>query len=291
MIGIILAGGKASRLYPLSVGVSKHLLPIHDKPMIYYPLTTLMFTGVREIFIVVNPQHLSQFMAVLGDGSQWGLRIHFVIQEQARGIADCFGLIPDEFQEESCVVCLGDNFFYGMGLGATLREAFSGHGALCFGYEVADPTSYGVIELDRSGHPLQVVEKPSRPVSNTAIPGLYWFDQACFEFATSLQPSARGELEITDLLRMYLSRGTLAVKILPRGTAWLDAGVAESLSAVSNFVAVLEQRQGLKIGSPEEVALREGLIDKSQFIALTQSMPTGPYKDYLEKVSRVGSQY
>jgi len=283
MIGIILAGGMGSRLYPLTQDLSKQLLPVFDKPMIYYPITTMMFAGVRTLFIIVTPDSLPLFKSVLGDGSQWGIKIIMIVQREPKGIADCFNLIPTEFTTMSCVVCLGDNIFYGSGLGSSLKTAFDGSGALAYAYEVSNPEKYGVVKLESNGSIVEIVEKPSQYLSSYAIPGLYWFDANCFDYVKQIKPSKRGELEITDILKMYLVEQKLKIKILQRGTAWLDTGTAASLLAASVFVSVIEERQGLKIGCPEEVALREKLIDKNKFNLVVSKLPEGPYKTYLEK--------
>jgi len=284
MIGILLAGGRGTRLYPVTKSMSKQLLPLYDKPMIYYSLTTLIFAGARRIFVVVNPDHKDLFESSLGDGNHWGLSITYLVQSAPRGIADCFRLVPDPYRSESCVVALGDNIFYGSGLGLALKTSYQGTGALCFAYEVANPEKYGVVTLSEDGVPLSIEEKPIAPKSRYAIPGLYWFDSQCFHLAASLQPSPRGELEITDLLRKYLKMQQLQVKIMPRGTAWLDTGEVDTLMSASQFIAVVQERQGYVIGSPEEVALREGTISKSEFSFLVQNMPDSKYKDYLRKL-------
>lgn len=282
VIGILLAGGTGSRLFPLTKRTSKQLLPLYDKPMIYYPLTTLMFAGVSQIFIIVSPSQLAAYEEILKDGTQWGLNIKYVIQDEPRGIADCFRLIPLEVRNQSCLVVLGDNIFYGMGLGASLKSAFSGRGALAFAYEVSKPNDYGVVILNEDKAPVEIVEKPIEFVSKYAIPGLYWFDSNCFEYAANIQPSARGELEITDVLKEYLNRKTLEIQILARGTAWLDTGTSKNLLSAANFVSVVEERQGLKIGCPEEVAFRESYIDLLAFKTIINEMPNGEYKGYLE---------
>lgn len=284
MIGIILAGGQGSRLHPMTRSSSKQLLPVYDKPMIYYPITTLMFAGVREFVVIVTPQHLDLYKQLLSDGSQWGVRFIYVVQPQATGIADCFNLVPEELKDDSCVLILGDNIFYGMGLGSSLNGHFRNKGALAFAYEVSNPNDYGVVVLDTNNNPTKLIEKPSEFVSKFAIPGLYWFDSKCFDMAQQLTPSARGELEITDILQNYLEINELSIEILPRGTAWLDTGNPKDLLAASNFVHVIEERQGLKIGCPEEVAFREGLISRSQLEELIMQMPISNYRDYLHEI-------
>lgn len=284
MIGILLAGGKGTRLHPITRSTSKHLLPLYDKPMIYYSLTTLMFAGVRTIFVIVNPEHEDSFRATLGDGTQWGLEIQYLVQDTPKGIADCFNIVPKDYRNQGSVVALGDNVFYGSGLGLALKSSFLGSGALCFAYEVASPQRYGVVSISPDGRPLAIEEKPLDPKSRFAIPGLYWFDAQCFDFAASLNPSKRGELEITDLLRKYLDNQQLQVRILPRGTAWLDTGEVDSLMSASDFIAVIQERQGQVIGSPEEVAFREGLISRNEFCTLIQRMPDSRYKNFLEEL-------
>ena len=285
MIGVILAGGLGSRLFPLTKSSSKQLLPVYDKPMVYYPLTTLMFAGVREIYLVVAPDQKASYQSILGDGKQWGLDIQYLLQLHPRGIADCFNLIPKSAQQQSCVVILGDNIFYGMGLGASLNNIYSGSGALAFAHEVSSPNEYGVVVLDESNSPVKIVEKPKVFVSKYAIPGLYWFDSECYEYIKDLKPSTRGELEITEILNRYLSSHKLEIQILARGTAWLDTGTPKNLLSASNFVSVIEERQGLKIGCPEEVALREGFIDRGQFESNLQALPHGDYRNYLERIN------
>ena len=284
MIGIILAGGRGSRLFPINTITSKQLIPVYDKPMIYYPLTTLMFAGIREIFVVVDPSQLENYRSILGDGSQWGLEINFLIQNSPRGIADCFNLVPKAKQNHPCAVILGDNIFYGMGLGTSLKTVYSGSGALAFAYEVSNPNAYGVVVFDSSGSPTEIVEKPSEFKSKYAIPGFYWFDQQCYELIKEIKPSSRNELEITDMLKSYMNQNELQFQILARGTAWLDTGTPQSLLSAANFVEVIEERQGLKIGCPEEVALRERYISRTQFEFNVKSMPTGEYRSYLENI-------
>jgi len=284
MIGIIMAGGLGSRLYPTTNGISKQLLPIFDKPMIYYPLTTLMFAGIREYVIIVSPESLSHYKQILGDGSQWGVVFNYIVQEQPKGIADCFNLVPKHLTSQTCLVILGDNIFYGTGFGRSLKFEFSGNGALAYAYEVSNPADYGVVQLDELGNPICIVEKPKDFLSKYAIPGLYWFDSDCFEKVKKIQYSNRHELEITDILNLYLKEKKLTIKIIPRGTAWLDTGNSHNLLAASNFVSVIEDRQGLKIGCPEEVAFREKLISFSQLKVLINQMPPGTYRNYLEKI-------
>jgi glucose-1-phosphate thymidylyltransferase len=243
-----------------------------------------MFAGVREVYIVVAPDQLGSYQSTLGDGKQWGLDIQYLIQPKPRGIADCFNLIPRSAQEQSCIVILGDNIFYGMGLGTSLKTIYSGSGALAFAYEVSTPNEYGVVVLDESNSPVKIVEKPKEFVSKYAIPGLYWFDSQCYEFVKSMKPSNRGELEITEVLNRYLATKSLEIQILARGTAWLDTGTSKNLLSASNFVSVIEERQGLKIGCPEEAAFRNGFLSISQLAAISAAMPNCEYRTYLENV-------
>lgn len=284
MKGILLAGGKGLRLWPLTKTVNKQILPVYDKPMIYYPLVTLMLAGVTEILLVTSKAHLKQFEELLSDGSQWGIRILYAIQTEPKGVADAFSYVPESFRSESVMLVLGDNLLYGMGLGTSLRNAFSGKGAKCFAYLVSNPQDYGVIKLDESKNPISIVEKPKTFISNYAIPGVYFFDSKVYSYREDLEPSLRGEYEITDLLRKYQNANLLAVDVLERGTAWLDTGNASHLIAAGEFVRVIEERQGLKIGCPEEVAFREGLISSVELRNLCQKMPKGSYRDYLENL-------
>jgi glucose-1-phosphate thymidylyltransferase len=281
MKGILLAGGRGTRLWPNTAIVSKQLLPIYDKPMIYYPLTTLMLAGVTEIAIVTNPEHENLFRGLLGDGSQWGLRFHYLLQESPTGIPDVLKLAPKSFKQDSVMLVLGDNFLYGIGLGASLREAFSGSGALVFSYKVSNPSDYGVVVVDQAGYAVSLEEKPTNPKSELAIPGIYFLDSDAYVAVEALKPSARGETEITDLLNHYLNKKSLKVQQLARGTAWLDTGSFDNLLEAGEFVRVLEKRQGLKIGCPEEVGLRMGYIDPIQFKNIVHSLPTSEYKKYL----------
>ena len=283
MKGILLAGGRGSRLWPLTKSVNKQILPIFDKPMIYYPLVTLMLSGVTEILLITSKEHLTQLENLLSDGSQWGIKIIYEIQAEPKGVADAFNYAPESFKNESVMLVLGDNFLYGMGLGSSLRAAFSQSGAKCFAYSVSNPQDYGVIKLNENQEPIELLEKPKSFVSSFAIPGVYFFDSDVYMHKESLQPSSRGELEITDLLRVYMEKNELAVDILERGTAWLDTGNASNLIAAGEFVRVIEERQGLKIGCPEEVAYREGLISRMELSNLCRNLPEGSYKNYLLK--------
>ena len=282
MKGIILAGGHGTRLFPLTIGVSKQLLPVYDKPMIYYPLSMLMLAGIREILIISTPFALPSFQNLLQDGSQWGLSFSYVAQDQPRGLAEAFLLEPGFIGKEPVCLILGDNIFFGHGLPGQLREAARlDQGALIFAYPVRDPERYGVIEFDTSGKALSVEEKPDHPRSNYAIPGLYFYDHRVVEIAANLKPSGRGELEITDVNKHYLDRGELRVEVMGRGVAWLDAGTHESLLQAANFVQAVEERQGMMISCPEEIAFRLGMIDKNQLRKLAERYQSNQYGNYL----------
>jgi len=285
--GIILAGGAGTRLYPLTLVASKQLQPVYDKPMIYYPLSTLMMAGINDILIISTPQDTPRFEALLGDGKRWGISLTYKVQPEPKGIAQAF-LVGEEFicGEAVCLI-LGDNIFYGkMDLERIVRE-MSG-GATIFGYPVTDPERYGVVEFDRSGKVLSIEEKPSRPKSHYAVPGLYLYDGQVVEITKNLKPSARGELEITDVNLEYLRRGSLRVEKLGRGIAWLDTGTHMSLLEASHFIGTLEARQGLKIACLEEIAFRMGFIDEAQLEQLIQETPKSSYRDYLQMVLRDG---
>jgi len=282
MKGIVLAGGKGTRLYPLTIGFSKQMLPVYDKPMIYYPLSMLMLAGIREILIISTPDALPGFQALLKDGSQWGLNFSYAPQSVPRGLADAF-LVGREFigQEPVCLI-LGDNIFFGHGLPAQLRQASKlDQGALIFAYPVRDPERYGVVEFDDSGKALSIEEKPKQPRSHYAVPGMYFYDHKVVEIAASLKPSKRGEIEITDLNMVYLQRGELRVDVLGRGIAWLDAGTHESLLQAANFIQAVEDRQGMMISCPEEIAFRMGFIGADQLRSLAQVMDSNQYGQYL----------
>ena len=261
MKGIILAGGTGSRLHPITLGISKQLTPVYDKPMIYYPLSTLMLAGIRDILVITTPQDADQFRRLLGDGSAFGVELSYAVQESPDGLAQAFLLGEEHIGEDSVALVLGDNIFYGPGLGTQLRKYQEVDGAAVFGYRVSDPSAYGVVEFDEEFRAVSIEEKPGHPRSHYAIPGLYFYDNDVIEHARHLRPSARGELEITDLNRIYLEQGKLRVEVLPRGTAWLDTGTFDSLADATSFIRTVQARQGLSIGCPEEIAWRTGLID------------------------------
>jgi len=281
MRGIILAGGSGTRLYPITQGVSKQLLPVYDKPMIYYPLSTLMLAGIRDILVIATPEDSAGFARLLGDGSQFGVSITHAVQHSPNGLAEAFIIGADHIGSGPVALILGDNIFYGPGVGTNLKRFNNIDGGAIFAYWVADPSSYGVVEFSTDGTALAVQEKPAKPASNYAVPGLYFYDNEVVEIARSLRPSERGELEITDINRSYLDRGRLLVEVLPRGTAWLDTGTCDSLLEAGNFVRTIEARQGLKVSCPEEIAWRMGFIDDDQLAARAQTQLNSGYGQYL----------
>jgi glucose-1-phosphate thymidylyltransferase len=281
MRGIILAGGTGSRLHPITQGVSKQLVPVYDKPMIYYPLSTLMLAGIRDILIITTPHDEAAFQSLLGDGSQFGLSLTYQVQASPDGLAQAFVLGADHIGNDSVALVLGDNIFYGPGLGEQLNRFQNIDGGAVFAYWVRNPEAYGVVDFDSTGKAVDLQEKPEHPSSNYAVPGLYFYDNDVVEIAAGLQPSARGEYEITDVNRTYLDQGRLQVEVLPRGTAWLDTGTFDSLLDAGNFVRTVEQRQGLKIAVPEEVAWRRGFIDDNQLQAAATKLLKSGYGSYL----------
>ena len=292
MKGIILAGGRGTRLFPLTIGVSKQLLPVYDKPMIYYPLSMLMLALIREILIITTPEDQAQYQRFLGDGSQWGLSFDYTIQTEPRGLADAFIVGSDFVGDQPAALILGDNIFYGQGLPTTLREAANlQRGAVIFAYPVHDPERYGVVEFNSDGNALSLEEKPLKPRSHFAVPGIYFYDNQVVELAKNLPPSARGEIEITDLNRVYMERGELRVIELGRGVAWLDAGMHHSLLQASNFVQAVEDRQGMMISCPEEIAFRMGFINKEQLAALAKTFNGNRYGEYLIKLAASDLRY
>jgi glucose-1-phosphate thymidylyltransferase len=286
MKGIILAGGKGTRLHPITMAVSKQLLPVYDKPMIYYPLSILMLAGIREILVISTPEDLVLFKRLLGNGQQWGMQFNYAEQVEPRGLADAF-IIGEQFIGQSSVcLILGDNIFFGQGLPTQVHQAAElKQGGNIFAYSVRDPQRYGVVEFDEKGHVLTLEEKPATPRSNFAVPGLYFYDKRVASFARGLKPSSRGEIEITDLNKLYMEMGQLHVQQLGRGIAWLDAGTHESLLQAANFIQTVQERQGIMISCPEEIAYRNGFISRDMLLELARSYAINSYRDYLFRLS------
>lgn len=284
MRGIILAGGTGSRLHPVTLGTSKQLVPVYDKPMIYYPLSTLIFAGIRDVLVITTPHEAASFEQLVGDGSHFGITISYAVQPEPKGLAQAFTIGADFVGDEKVCLVLGDNIFFGQGLGSQLRSRADVDGAAVFGYRVADPTAYGVVEVDADGMAVSIEEKPARPRSNYAVPGLYFYDNDVLDIAANLTPSARGELEITDINRIYMERGKLHVTLLPRGTAWLDTGTFDSLNDASNFVRTIQARQGLQVGCPEEAAWRQGFLSDADLAQLAERYEKSGYGAYLARL-------
>jgi glucose-1-phosphate thymidylyltransferase len=286
MRGIVLAGGRGTRLYPATLAVSKQLLPVYDKPMIYYPLSTLMLAGIREILLISTPEDMPSYRRLLGDGDRWGLRLTYAVQEAPRGLADAYVLGAEFVADRSSALILGDNIFFGDGLPAMLAKAATrNRGATIFAYRVTDPGRYGVVEIDRDHRPIGLVEKPDKPRSNWAVTGLYFYDRRVVEIAAAVKPSARGEVEITDVNRAYLEMGALDVELMGRGFAWLDTGTVDSLGEAGDFVRALQKRQGFMIACPEEIAFLKGFIDRDQLRDLARGLGASDYGRYLAAIA------
>ena len=288
MRGIILAGGSGTRLHPITMGISKQLVPVYDKPMIYYPLSVLIMAGIPDVLVITTPQDAAQFERLLGDGSRFGISITYATQPSPDGLAEAFVIGADFIGDDKVALVLGDNIFYGPGLGTSLSRQADIDGGLIFAYQVAEPSAYGVVEFDAAGRALSLEEKPASPKSDYAVPGLYFYDNDVVGIAAGLQPSPRGEVEITDLNRVYLDAGRLQVQVLPRGTAWLDTGTFDSLMAAGEFVRVVEARQGLKIGCPEEVAWRAGFLTDSELESRAGALAKSGYGQYLLRLLQRG---
>ncbi|NMR28128.1 glucose-1-phosphate thymidylyltransferase RfbA [Crystallibacter degradans] len=289
MRGIILAGGTGSRLHPITHGISKQLVPVYDKPMIYYPLSTLMLAGIQDILIITTPQDQDQFQRLLGDGSRYGVNLTYKVQPSPDGLAQAFLIGEEHIGSDTVALVLGDNIFYGPGMGTQLQKFVNIDGGAVFGYWVADPSAYGVVEFSNDGRAVSLEEKPVTPKSNYAVPGLYFYNNDVVEIAKNLRPSPRGELEITDVNRVYLDEERLTVDVLPRGTAWLDTGTFDSLNDASNYIRTVEARQGLKIGAPEEIAWRNGFITDEELEALATPLVKSGYGQYLLEILSQGS--